>query len=160
MDHVVDGTASLSEFRYQVRLGVGKHTFTFLIPLLPFYISFKPWYLLFSIFIGLTCGHLYQFIVLKCRKKFKKNVKKVVFGASIVAILLGSVAFASGISFMDTVWNWYVYLSKIYFTVLYYKNYPRYPNNAFFHHYFLAGMWYTKSGKLFSCHSFLGLYSV
>lgn len=152
MDHAVDGTASLSEFRYQVRLGVGKHTFTFVIPLLPFYISFKPWFLLFSIFIGLTSGHLYQFFVLKCRKKFKKNVRKVVFGASVVAILLGSVAFASGISFMDTVWNWYVYLSKIYCNII------QDSNNSLFT--FFAGMWYTTSGKLFSCRSFLGLYFV
>jgi len=157
MDHVVDGTATLSEFRYQVRLGVGKHTFTFFIPLMPFYISFKPWFLLFSIFIGLTSGHLYQFIVLKCRKKFKKNVKKVVFGASVVAILLGSVAFASGISFMDTVWNWYVYLSKIYFTMLY-NNYPRYL--TMYSRNFFAGMWCMTIGKLFSCRSFPGLYSV
>eukprot|EP00986_Skeletonema_menzelii_P009577 scaffold4385_cov162-Skeletonema_menzelii.AAC.5 len=64
-----DQDCTISAFRYQVRLGVGKHFTQFVWFLLPFYVALKFWWFLLSIFIGFVGGQLFLYVVFKCRKR-------------------------------------------------------------------------------------------
>ena len=51
--------STIAAFRFQARLGVGKHFTQFFWLLLPFYTNLKFWFYLLSIFIGFLCGEFF-----------------------------------------------------------------------------------------------------
>ena len=73
---------SITDFRYQVRIAVGKHFAKFCLFLLPFYVGLKAWWFLVSILIGSVFGYTYLHVVFKSRQRFKKHRGKVALLAS------------------------------------------------------------------------------
>lgn len=96
--------STLKSFRYQVRLGVGKHFSQFVYFFLPFYVDLKIWWYLGSIVIGLIFGHLYLFVVFKCRQRFNAHRGRVSVGASIFLSLCSAGIFTRGMQIVQDGW--------------------------------------------------------
>jgi hypothetical protein len=105
IDHVFEGT-SLASFRYQVRLGVGKHTNKFVLALLPFYVNLKVYSFFISLMVGLVSACLYQYMIFRLRQRFtnRRRERTLAIGASAVLLFTSSAVFTIGIYFIDTVW--------------------------------------------------------
>jgi uncharacterized membrane protein (UPF0136 family) len=103
LDHVFEGS-SLASFRYQVRLGVDKHTISFVILLLPFYVNLKVHTYFTSLLVGLVFGLVYQYTVFMFRRRYERHRGKVAMGASAVLLLISSAVFMAGTHFIDIVW--------------------------------------------------------
>mmetsp|Transcript_14002 Transcript_14002/g.30489 ORF Transcript_14002/g.30489 Transcript_14002/m.30489 type:complete len:544 (-) Transcript_14002:338-1969(-) len=101
----VEGS-SLTSFRYQVRLGVGKHTTQFLFVLMPFYTDLKVWFYFVSLLVGFLFGHVYLYLVFKCRTRFKKHRGRVTMGASAALSIISALVFVYGMHIIDSVWQW------------------------------------------------------
>lgn len=112
-DLTVEGS-SLTNFRYQARLGVGKHTTQFTFLLLPFYTDLKVWFYFVSLLVGLIFGQLFLLIVYKCRKRFGKNRGRVAIGASITLSIVSALVFSGGMYIIDYVWVRFVPLVSTY----------------------------------------------
>jgi hypothetical protein len=96
--------STIAAFRYQARLGVGKHFTQFFWLLLPFYVNLKFWFYLLSVFIGFVIGQLFIFIVFKCRERFTKHRKFVAMGASAVVAIGSSASFTRGVEIINVGW--------------------------------------------------------
>ena len=96
---------ALAEFRYQVRLGVGKHFTQFVWFLLPFYVALKFWWFLLSIFVGFSLGHLFLYVVFRCRKQFSHHRGRVSMGASAFVSVCSSICFMFGVWIVDSAWE-------------------------------------------------------
>mmetsp|Transcript_12346 Transcript_12346/g.18365 ORF Transcript_12346/g.18365 Transcript_12346/m.18365 type:complete len:652 (+) Transcript_12346:84-2039(+) len=97
--------STLSTYRYQVRLAVGKHFAKFTILLLPFYVALRVEYFVASIVIGLVGGHLFLYSVYKCRQTFD-NSGKIAIGASAFLSLGGGALFGWGLILWGESWQW------------------------------------------------------
>ena len=95
--------STLSTYRYQVRLAVGKHFAKFTILLLPFYVALRVEYFVASIVIGLVGGHLFLYSVYKCRQTFD-NSGKIALGASAFLSLGGGALFGWGLILWGESW--------------------------------------------------------
>lgn len=102
-DLTVEG-GTLTNFRYQARLGVGKHTTQFTFLMLPFYTDLKVWFYFVSLLVGLIFGQLFLLIVYKCRIRFRKNRGRVAIGASITLSIVSAFVFSGGMYIIDYVW--------------------------------------------------------
>ena len=102
---------TIEEFRYQVRLGVGKHFTQFFWFLLPFYVNLKFWFYLLSVFIGFVIGQLFIFIVFKCRQRFRKHRGVVALGASAVVAIGSAISFIRGVYIVNEGWVRTVHVS-------------------------------------------------
>ena len=96
--------STITAFRYQARLGVGKHFAQFFWLLLPFYTSLKFWWYLLSVFIGFVIGQLFIFIVFKLRQRFPKRRKSIAMGASAVIAIGSAAAFMRGVEIVNVGW--------------------------------------------------------
>ncbi len=96
--------SSLTAFRYQVRLGVGKHTTQFIFFLLPFYTDLKVWSFFVSFLVGFLFGHLYLYIVFKFRKRFVNHRGRVAMGASVALSIISALVFVYGMDIIESVW--------------------------------------------------------
>ena len=108
-DLATEGGSTITAFRYQVRLGVGKHFSQFVFFLLPFYVQIKVWFFFLSIFVGVVFGQLYMYIVFVCRRRFAQHRKRVTIGASIFFSITSGIIFAYGLATIDLVWNWSIH---------------------------------------------------
>ena len=97
--------STLAAFRFQARLGVGKHFTQFVWFLLPFYVALKFWFFLLSVALGLVGGQIFLYIVFKCRKRFVNNRGKVAMGASFFVALVSAVCFMFGVWVIDEAWG-------------------------------------------------------
>lgn len=97
--------STIAAFRYQARLGVGKHFAQFFWLLLPFYTNLKFWWYLLSVFIGFVIGQLFIFIVFKLRERFPKRRKSIAMGASAVIAIGSAAAFMRGVQIVNVGWN-------------------------------------------------------
>lgn len=96
--------STLTTYRYQVRLAVGKHFAKFTILLLPFYVALRVEYFIASIVLGLVCGHLFLYSVYKCRQKFDSGGTIIAVGGSVFLSLVGGALFAWGVIIIDESW--------------------------------------------------------
>jgi apolipoprotein N-acyltransferase len=96
--------STIAAFRYQARLGVGKHFTQFFWLLLPFYVNLKFWFYLLSVFVGFVIGQLFIFIVFKCRERFKRRRRSVAIGASAVVAIGSAIAFTRGVEIVNIGW--------------------------------------------------------
>lgn len=97
--------STITAFRYQVRLGVGKHFSQFVWILLPFYVSLLFWFYLLSIFIGVVIGHFFLYVVFNCRKRFRNHRGRVVIGASALALICSAFCFMDGVWIVNVTWG-------------------------------------------------------
>mmetsp|Transcript_12309 Transcript_12309/g.26743 ORF Transcript_12309/g.26743 Transcript_12309/m.26743 type:complete len:728 (+) Transcript_12309:260-2443(+) len=97
--------SSLKTFRYQVRLGVGKHFSQFVYVLLPFYVDLKIWAWLLSVVIGSAFGHAFLFVVFKCHRRFKKHRGRVAIGASFFLSIVSALLFTRGMFVVQEGWQ-------------------------------------------------------
>ena len=100
------GSSTLTTYRYQVRLAVGKHFGKFALLLLPFYVGLRAGWFLASLLIGILAGHLFLYCVFKVRQHFdtgKQNGKGAI-GASIFLSLVASLLFGWGMLIVDVLW--------------------------------------------------------
>lgn len=109
-DLSADG-GTIAAFRYQVRLGIGKHFSQFAWFLLPFYTNLKFWFYLLSILVGFVIGQLFIFIVFKCRQRFRQRRGLVALGASAVVALGSAAAFVRGVDIVSKAWVRACYVS-------------------------------------------------
>ena len=98
-------TTTLEEFRYQVRLGCGKHYSQWVYFLLPFYVDLKIWWGALSILFGLIGGYGVLFVVYKCRQRFKKHRVYVAAFAALFLSILSSLFFTRGMYIVQEGWN-------------------------------------------------------
>ncbi len=105
VDDFIEQDSTIAAFRYQVRLGVGKHFTQFVWFLLPFYVALKFWFYLLSVFVGFLFGQLYLYVVFKCRKRFRHNRGRVAMGASAVIAICSSICFMIGVWIVDSAWG-------------------------------------------------------
>ncbi len=96
--------STIAAFRYQARLGVGKHFAQFFWLLLPFYTNLKAWWYLLSIVIGFVIGQLFIFIVFKFREKFPEGRGYVAMGASASIAIGSAIAFMRGVEIVNIGW--------------------------------------------------------
>ena len=96
--------STIAAFRYQARLGVGKHFSQFFWLLLPFYTNLKFWWYLLSVVIGFVIGQLFIFIVFKLRERFPKRRKNIAMGASAVIAFGSAAAFVRGVEIVNLGW--------------------------------------------------------
>ena len=104
-DYLSEEGSSIAAFRYQVRLGVGKHFTQFVWFLLPFYVNLRFWFYLLSVFIGFVLGQLFLYLLFKCRKRFKNKRGRVAMGASAFAAICSSICFMIGVWIVDSTWK-------------------------------------------------------
>jgi len=97
--------STIDQFRYQVRLGVGKHFSQFTWILLPFFVGLKFWFYLLSILIGVLCGHFFMFVVFECRKRFTHHRKRVAVAATSICMIGSATCFLVGIVVVDKGWD-------------------------------------------------------
>jgi len=98
-------TTTLEEFRYQVRLGCGKHYSQWVYFLLPFYVDLKIWWGALSLALGLIGGYGVLFVVYKCRQRFKKHrVYVAAFAAQFLSVW-SSLFFTWGMYIVQEGWN-------------------------------------------------------
>lgn len=98
-------TTTLEEFRYQVRLGCGKHYSQWVYFLLPFYVDLKIWWGALSIVLGLIAGYGVLFVVYKCRQRFKKHrVYVAAFAAQFLSVW-SALFFTWGMYIVQEGWN-------------------------------------------------------
>lgn len=95
--------STLSTYRYQVRLAVGKHFAKFTFLLFPFYVALRVEYFVASIVIGLVGGHLFLYSVYKCRQTYD-NSGKIAVGASAFLSLGGGALFGWGVILWGESW--------------------------------------------------------
>ena len=101
----VGSTTTLEEFRYQVRLGCGKHYSQWVYFLLPFYVDLKIWWGALSIVFGLVVGYGVLFVVFKCRQRFKKHRVYVAAFAALFLSILSALFFTRGMYIVQEGWN-------------------------------------------------------
>ena len=101
----INEDSGITAFRYRVRLGVGKHFTQFVWFLLPFYVALKFWWCVLSVLIGLVFGHVFLYVVFKCRKRYSHNRGRVVMGASAFVAICSSICFMLGVWIVDDVWG-------------------------------------------------------
>eukprot|EP00579_Thalassiosira_antarctica_P006212 CAMPEP_0201904060 /NCGR_PEP_ID=MMETSP0902-20130614/55799_1 /ASSEMBLY_ACC=CAM_ASM_000551 /TAXON_ID=420261 /ORGANISM="Thalassiosira antarctica, Strain CCMP982" /LENGTH=504 /DNA_ID=CAMNT_0048438131 /DNA_START=23 /DNA_END=1534 /DNA_ORIENTATION=- len=97
--------SSLASFRYQVRLGVGRHFSQFIYFLLPFYVGLKVWAYLLSILTGALFGHVVLFVVFVCRQTFNRHRGHVAIGASVFISIISAVVFTRGMNVVEEGWQ-------------------------------------------------------
>mmetsp|Transcript_38602 Transcript_38602/g.87009 ORF Transcript_38602/g.87009 Transcript_38602/m.87009 type:complete len:699 (+) Transcript_38602:141-2237(+) len=112
--------ATIDQFRYQVRLGVGKHFSQFTWILLPFFVGLKFWFYLLSILIGVLCGHLFMFLVFECRKRFQQHRKRVAVIATAICMLGSATCFLVGIEVVDKGWDRFKSKTEVVLTVAFF----------------------------------------
>ena len=112
VNEFIDG-GTISAFRYQVRLGVGKHFSQFVWFQLPFYVDFKFYWYLLSMFLGVLGGQVFLSIVFKCRKQFTNNRGRVAMGASTVFSVASAVCFMVGVWIVETSWGFNVLVNSV-----------------------------------------------
>ena len=112
--------STIDQFRYQVRLGVGKHFSQFTWILLPFYVGLKFWFYLLSILIGVLVGHFFMFLVFECRKRFKQHRKRVAAIATAICMLGSATYFTVGIEVVDKGWDRFQSKTEIVLTVAFF----------------------------------------
>ena len=95
---------SLAAFRYRVRLGVGKHLSQFVWFLLPFYVNLKPYAYLLSLLIGVVFGHLFLFVVFKCRIRFQAHRGRVAAVAAVFMSIVSALVFTAGMYVVEQGW--------------------------------------------------------
>lgn len=105
VDELIEGESTVTAFRLQVRLGVGKHFSQFVWFLLPFYVDFKFYWYLLSMFLGFVGGQVFLYIVFKCRKRFTNYRGRVAMGASTVFSVASAVCFMFGVWIVETSWG-------------------------------------------------------
>jgi len=105
--------STLKSFRYQVRLGVGKHFSQWMYFLLPFYVSLKIWWALFSILIGLVSGHAILLVVFKCRQRYKKHRERVAICAGIFLSVISAMCFTRGMYIVQEGWVSFVIIDPV-----------------------------------------------
>lgn len=108
VNELIEGESTVTAFRLQVRLGVGKHFSQFVWFLLPFYVNLEFYWYLLSNFLGFVLGQLFLYIVFHCRKRFKNNRGRVAMGASTVLSIASSICFMFGIWIIETSWGLHV----------------------------------------------------
>lgn len=96
--------STLKSFRYQVRMGVGKHFSQWMYFLLPFYVDLKIWWALLSVAIGWVFGYLVLFVVFKCRQRFKKHRERVAICAGIFLSVISALCFTRGMYIVQEGW--------------------------------------------------------
>ena len=96
--------STIAAFRYQARLGVGKHFTQFFWLLLPFYTNLHFWWYLLSIFIGFVLGQLFILIVFMCREKFPERRGYVAMGASAFIAIGSAISFMRGVEIVNIGW--------------------------------------------------------
>lgn len=101
----INQDCSITAFRYQARLGVGKHFTQFVWFLLPFYVALKFWWFLTSILVGFVGGQLFLYVVFNCRKRFNHNIGRVAIGASTFIAICSSICFMFGVWVIHDVWR-------------------------------------------------------
>lgn len=101
-----EGSQITSDFRYKVRLGVGKHLHTFICYLLPFYINLKVWALFISIMVGIAFGLVYLFVLHKCKQRYDVHLGRVAMLASVFLSICSSLIFVWGMDIIDNIWDW------------------------------------------------------
>ena len=108
---------SLTDFRYRVRLGVGKHLSQFVWFLLPFYVNLKPYAYLLSLLIGVVFGHLFLFVVFKCRIRFQAHRGRVAAVAAVFMSIVSALVFTAGMYVVEQGWvssvNGYLCMSRL-----------------------------------------------
>jgi len=141
---------TIAAFRYQVRLGIGKHFSQFAWFLLPFYTNLKVWFYLLSILIGFVIGQLFIFIVFKCRQRFRQRRGLVALGASAVVALGSAASFVRGVDIVNKGWvRTHAYVS------LHLRAASRDPCSNFSHTPFLAYHRIVLLGSHTSCFQFV-----
>ena len=95
-DLTTDEGSTLKSFRYQVRLGCGKHYSQWVYFLLPFYVDLKIWWAALSILVGAVFGYALLFVVFISRQRFKKHRERVAICASIVLSVVSALLFTLG----------------------------------------------------------------
>lgn len=96
--------STLKSFRYQVRLGVGKHFSQWIYFMLPFYVDLKIWWALLSIVVGWAFGYLVLFVVFKCRQRYKKHKERVAICAGIFLSVISALCFTRGMYIVQEGW--------------------------------------------------------
>ena len=96
--------AAIHSFRYQVRLGVGKHFSQWTWFLLPFYVNLKVWEYLLSIVLGVLFGHFFLFVVFRCRQRFKTHLGTIVVASSLVLAILSALLFMRAMQVVEEAW--------------------------------------------------------
>ena len=91
-----EGGLGVVDFRYQARLGVGRHAAQFVFFLLPFYTDLKVYAFFVSILVGLLFGHLYLFIVYWFRQRFSDRLAQVAIGSAIALAAVSALVFVEG----------------------------------------------------------------
>eukprot|EP00804_Cyclotella_cryptica_P000044 CCRYP_013714-RE/>CCRYP_013714-RE protein AED:0.38 eAED:0.38 QI:506/1/1/1/1/1/2/22/179 len=87
---------SITDFRYQVRIAMGKHFAKFCFFLLPFYVGLKVWWFFVSVLIGYVFGYTYLYVVYKSRKRFRKHRGKVALLASAYMSIVSALMLMEG----------------------------------------------------------------
>ncbi|EJK63258.1 hypothetical protein THAOC_16096, partial [Thalassiosira oceanica] len=90
--------ATIDQFRYQVRLGVGKHFSQFTWILLPFFVGLKFW----------------------CRKRFQQHRKRVAVIATAICMLGSATCFLVGIEVVDKGWDRFKSKTEVVLTVAFF----------------------------------------
>eukprot|EP00804_Cyclotella_cryptica_P000041 CCRYP_013714-RA/>CCRYP_013714-RA protein AED:0.06 eAED:0.06 QI:468/1/1/1/0.85/0.75/8/1701/607 len=96
---------SITDFRYQVRIAMGKHFAKFCFFLLPFYVGLKVWWFFVSVLIGYVFGYTYLYVVYKSRKRFRKHRGKVALLASAYMSIVSALMLMEGMSIANESWN-------------------------------------------------------
>ena len=105
--------STLKSFRYQVRMGVGKHFSQWMYFLLPFYVDLKIWWALLSVAIGWVFGYLVLFVVFKCRQRFKKHRERVAICAGIFLSVISALCFTRGMYIVQEGWVSFVIIDPV-----------------------------------------------
>ena len=105
VNELIEGESTVTAFRLQVRLGVGKHFSQFVWFLLPFYVSLEFYWYLLSNFLGFVLGQLFLYTVFKCRKRFRNNRGRVAYLATFVLSAASSICFMFGVWIIETSWG-------------------------------------------------------
>ncbi|KAL9188112.1 hypothetical protein ACHAXT_006490 [Thalassiosira profunda] len=103
---LTEGGVGVVDFRYQARLGVGRHAAQFVFFLLPFYTDLKVYAFFVSILVGLLFGHLYLFIVYWFRQRFSDRLAQVAIGSAIALAAVSALVFVEGMYIINTLWHW------------------------------------------------------